>query len=252
MLAVRGKIDGTSARRLQTALGVAVSLPRSVVIDLSDVTDIDDEGSVLLLNALRRLVQCGTAVTLVRAPAAVRAALERCALARHIHLLADRTAMTLVLRRPSAGARSTSSAPSGDCPGGEGGHGARPTTLPHRSALLADATLAIEQRHHEPDLTLADVARQIATSRRQLQRIFAEFAGTAFRDELTAVRIQHAAALLHSTELPVNIIARRVGYRQASQFSKAFRRHHGQPPSAFRRTVRAASCHPWSDDPEAR
>jgi AraC-like DNA-binding protein len=25
-----------------------------------------------------------------------------------------------------------------------------------------------------------------------------------------------------------------VGYRQAAQFAKAFRRHHGAPPSAFR------------------
>jgi AraC-like DNA-binding protein len=29
-----------------------------------------------------------------------------------------------------------------------------------------------------------------------------------------------------------------VGYRQAAQFAKTFRRHHGRPPSSFRREGR--------------
>jgi AraC family transcriptional regulator of adaptative response / methylphosphotriester-DNA alkyltransferase methyltransferase len=49
------------------------------------------------------------------------------------------------------------------------------------------------------------------------------------------VRMQHAAGLLQATMLPVGEIARLVGYRQAAQFAKAFRRHHGVSPSAFRR-----------------
>jgi AraC-like DNA-binding protein len=47
--------------------------------------------------------------------------------------------------------------------------------------------------------------------------------------------MQHAAALLQATDLPVGDIARRVGYRQAAQFAKAFRRHHGVSPTGFRR-----------------
>jgi transcriptional regulator GlxA family with amidase domain len=111
----------------------------------------------------------------------------------------------------------------------------RPATPGRRGALLAEATLAIEARFADPDLALGDVARQIATSERQLQRVFAELAGSAFRDEVAAVRMQHAAALLQGTDLPVADIARRVGYRQAAQFAKAFRRHHGVSPSRFRR-----------------
>jgi AraC family transcriptional regulator, regulatory protein of adaptative response / methylphosphotriester-DNA alkyltransferase methyltransferase len=44
----------------------------------------------------------------------------------------------------------------------------------------------------------------------------------------------HAARLLRQERLPVATVARAVGYRQAAQFSKAFRRHHGHPPSAAR------------------
>src|SRR5919108_384598 len=100
---------------------------------------------------------------------------------------------------------------------------------------LAEETRAIEGRHADPTLALDDVAREIATSSRQLQRVFAELAGSAFRDEVAAVRMQHGAALLQTTDLPVSEVAHRVGYRQAAQFAKAFRRHHGTSPSRLRR-----------------
>jgi AraC family transcriptional regulator, regulatory protein of adaptative response / methylphosphotriester-DNA alkyltransferase methyltransferase len=35
----------------------------------------------------------------------------------------------------------------------------------------------------------------------------------------------------------VSAIAGRVGYRQAAQFAKAFRRHHGISPSGLRRAA---------------
>ena len=47
-----------------------------------------------------------------------------------------------------------------------------------------------------------------------------------------------AAGLLREQGLPVNRVATAVGYRQPAQFAKAFRRHHGHPPSAFRRADR--------------
>jgi transcriptional regulator GlxA family with amidase domain len=43
-----------------------------------------------------------------------------------------------------------------------------------------------------------------------------------------------AADLLRGGDAPVNQVASAVGYRQPAQFAKAFRRHHGTPPSSFR------------------
>jgi len=43
-----------------------------------------------------------------------------------------------------------------------------------------------------------------------------------------------AAELLRDPSVPVNRVASAVGYRQPAQFAKAFRRHHGQPPSDYR------------------
>ena len=112
----------------------------------------------------------------------------------------------------------------------------RPATLALRSELLHDAR-AIMREEYAQDLSLDEVATRIATSRRQLQRIFAELAGTGFREELAAIRMDRAAELLHSP-LPIGDVARRVGYRQSAQFAKAFRAHHGMLPSAYRERVR--------------
>jgi AraC family transcriptional regulator, regulatory protein of adaptative response / methylphosphotriester-DNA alkyltransferase methyltransferase len=110
----------------------------------------------------------------------------------------------------------------------------RPATIDRRTALLRDA-VAIVQTEFANDLELGDVARRISASPRQLQRAYAEIGGTTFRTHLTDVRMRRAAELLRTTTASVHDVARRVGYRQAAQFAKAFRSRHGVAPSVFRR-----------------
>jgi AraC family transcriptional regulator, regulatory protein of adaptative response / methylphosphotriester-DNA alkyltransferase methyltransferase len=102
----------------------------------------------------------------------------------------------------------------------------RPATVQLRSSLFADA-VAIVEREYGEDLALDDIARRVASSRRQLQRAYAEIGATTFREHLTAVRMRRAAVLLAHRGLTVRDVAGRVGYRQPAQFAKAFRRHHG-------------------------
>jgi AraC family transcriptional regulator of adaptative response / methylphosphotriester-DNA alkyltransferase methyltransferase len=110
----------------------------------------------------------------------------------------------------------------------------RESTVSRRGELYRDAIAVIQLRYAEDDLSLHAVARAIATSRRQLQRAFAETGGTSFRRELQRVRMVRAAELLREGSLSVQAVAGAVGYRQAAQFAKAFRRHYGAPPSAYR------------------
>ena len=91
----------------------------------------------------------------------------------------------------------------------------------------------IERRFADENLSLDAVAREVATSGRQLQRVFAEVRKTSFRDELQRVRMLRATELLHAGWCPVKEVAAAVGYRNATQFSKAFRRHHGVTRSSF-------------------
>ncbi|MEA2249871.1 MAG: AraC family transcriptional regulator [Solirubrobacteraceae bacterium] len=109
----------------------------------------------------------------------------------------------------------------------------RPATIRHRTSLFEDAT-AIVEAEYAGDLSLDDIARRVASSRRQLQRAYAEIGNTTFREHLTAVRMERAAEMLQTRGLTVRDVAHRVGYRQPAQFAKAFRRHHGLSPSTYR------------------
>jgi len=113
----------------------------------------------------------------------------------------------------------------------------RPATVRHRTSLFRDA-VAIVEAEFGSDLSLDDIARRVASSRRQLQRSYAEIGKTTFREHLTGVRMDRAAELLAARGMTVREVAHRVGYRQPAQFAKAFRRHHGLAPSAFRDTRR--------------
>jgi AraC family transcriptional regulator of adaptative response / methylphosphotriester-DNA alkyltransferase methyltransferase len=111
----------------------------------------------------------------------------------------------------------------------------RASTVQRRRDLYSDALDVIRRRHGDPDLSLARVAHEIATSRRQLQRALAEAGNTSFSRELQRARMAHAAELLAGGSLSIQAVAGAVGYRQAAQFAKVFRRHHGVSPSTFRR-----------------
>jgi AraC family transcriptional regulator, regulatory protein of adaptative response / methylphosphotriester-DNA alkyltransferase methyltransferase len=109
----------------------------------------------------------------------------------------------------------------------------RPSTIRLRASLLEEAN-EIVARDYASDLSLDDIARRVASSRRQLQRAYAEIGGTTFRDHLTQVRMERAAELLATRMFTVREVAHRVGYRQPAQFAKAFRRHRGVAPSDYR------------------
>jgi AraC family transcriptional regulator, regulatory protein of adaptative response / methylphosphotriester-DNA alkyltransferase methyltransferase len=112
----------------------------------------------------------------------------------------------------------------------------RPSTIRLRASLLAEAN-AIVEREYASELSLDDIARRVASSRRQLQRAYAEIGRTTFRDYLTRVRMERAADMLAARTLTVREVAHRVGYRQPAQFAKAFRRYRGVAPSDFKATA---------------
>jgi AraC-like DNA-binding protein len=98
---------------------------------------------------------------------------------------------------------------------------------------------AIVQRHYRRPLTLALVARILASSPRQVERAYDEIGLTTFTAHLRAVRMRNAAELLAHQPLTVTDVARLVGYRQPSHFVKAFRRRYGTTPGAFRDRAQA-------------
>jgi AraC family transcriptional regulator, regulatory protein of adaptative response / methylphosphotriester-DNA alkyltransferase methyltransferase len=115
----------------------------------------------------------------------------------------------------------------------------RSSTIRLRTSLFHEA-VDIVSTEYERDLALDEIARRVASSRRQLQRAYAEIGHTTFRSHLTGVRMDAAAELLARGSFTVREVAQRVGYRQPAQFAKAFRRHHGLSPSSYRSRRRMA------------
>jgi two-component system response regulator YesN len=114
----------------------------------------------------------------------------------------------------------------------------RDGTVDRRRELYREA-VAVIAREYATDLQIDHVAHRVASSRRQLQRVFREMAGTSFRELLATARMSAARELLASSQLPIQEVAPRVGYHQPAQFSKSFRRHHGMTPNAYRRACAA-------------
>ena len=117
----------------------------------------------------------------------------------------------------------------------------RSRTFEDRRRLYQLALIAI-RRHYDLPLTLEALARGLGSSRRQLQRAFAQFSSRSFHEELTEERMRVAAELLLRRELSVAAVARSVGYRHVPSFTAAFRRRHGASPGTFRE--RACGCAP--------
>lgn len=105
---------------------------------------------------------------------------------------------------------------------------------------IFDAAARIVASEYARPLSLEEVAQRVAISPRHLQRVFPEVCGLGFRAYVTRIRMCHAANLLATTDLPVNEVGRRVGYAEAGQFSKAFKRIHHVSPSQARARPRGS------------
>ena len=87
-----------------------------------------------------------------------------------------------------------------------------------------------------PNLRVEDVARSHQISVRQVHHVYAA-QGTTFRSELIRLRLERAHAMLVSERfrsVPVEEIARRCGFSDASHFRRRFRQHFDASPAALR------------------
>ncbi|MCX4245899.1 AraC family transcriptional regulator [Paraliomyxa miuraensis] len=82
--------------------------------------------------------------------------------------------------------------------------------------------------------SLPSIARALHLSTRTLKRRLAE-AGCSYRSLVDDVRRERALVLLAEPGLDLTTIAMRLGYSDATNFSRAFRRWTGAPPSRYRR-----------------
>jgi AraC-like DNA-binding protein len=100
--------------------------------------------------------------------------------------------------------------------------------------LLARVFELIEQRYHEP-ISLHDVATALGLSAGHLTTVVGRKTGRTVQQWLTERRMAEARRLLANTDLTVEALAGRVGFRDVSYFIKTFKRDHGATPLQWRR-----------------
>lgn len=114
--------------------------------------------------------------------------------------------------------------------GAENGHSAGSAVPP---AFVRSFRHLVRAHLGHGDLSVAKCAALASMSPQKLKRRLAAHGTTATR-ELDHVRQEAARAMLRTTDRPITQIAADLGYSDAANFTRAFRRAHGQTPSRFR------------------
>jgi AraC-like DNA-binding protein len=105
--------------------------------------------------------------------------------------------------------------------------------------LLAEVFDVIERRYREP-ISLRDIADDVALTPGHLTTVVGRRTGRTVQQWITERRMTEARRLLAETDLTVDAIAGRVGYRDAGYLARRFRSAHGMTPQDWRRAGRPA------------
>ncbi|MFB6286108.1 MAG: ATP-binding protein [Candidatus Bipolaricaulia bacterium] len=92
---------------------------------------------------------------------------------------------------------------------------------------------AVEENLADPDLTVEEVAGEVATSRSTLYRRLKDETGQTPSQFIRQVRVEHGARLLRRGAGTVSEVAYAVGFNSLSYFGESFRKHVGVSPSEY-------------------
>jgi AraC-like DNA-binding protein len=102
-----------------------------------------------------------------------------------------------------------------------------------QDARIGQVITLIHQRPEHP-WSLASLAQQVGMSRSALSARFKDLVGDSVMHYLAAWRMHVALTSLRQDRVDLGQLAERVGYQSETAFNRAFRRHIGEPPGAFK------------------
>jgi LacI family transcriptional regulator len=125
---------------------------------------------------------------------------------------------------------------------------AGPILIPPLATISRGSTdsLAIEDRdviaavryirdHAAKAISVSEIVRHVAVSRRKLEKRFQAVLNRSIGDEIHRVQARRAAELLRGTRLTVEEIAQKSGYGSSTALARVFKRIIGSSPSEYRR-----------------
>lgn len=109
-------------------------------------------------------------------------------------------------------------------------------TASHIQAAISRAKGIIETRETLPAIN--QLAEEIGFSRSRFYQVFKQYTGLSPYQYHLQLRMSRASELLRDSALPINQIAELLRFDDVYQFSKAFKKKTGVPPSQYRRESR--------------
>lgn len=103
-----------------------------------------------------------------------------------------------------------------------------------RDRLIFNQAVGILTRQLTNPPSAVALAHKVGTNQQRLTRVFREQVGMSAYDYLQQLRLERGRGLLQDTDLQVQLIAERVGYRNPGDFTRAFRRRFGVTPREYR------------------
>ncbi len=103
-----------------------------------------------------------------------------------------------------------------------------------RSKEAVESVVSYIDANLSQDLSLTRLSEYTMLSNNYLSRIFKEHKGVNLVDYITRCRMDKAAEMLSETRLPVEQIARALGYNTPHYFSRRFREYSGLTPNQYR------------------
>ncbi|HAE03040.1 MAG TPA: GlxA family transcriptional regulator, partial [Rhodospirillaceae bacterium] len=106
---------------------------------------------------------------------------------------------------------------------------------------LVTKAIALMTRHINDPIALPDLAEQLGSSQRTLERHFQKGTGHSPQAHYLALRLTRAQNLLQQTTLGIGEIAAETGFDSLPTFSRAYRNQFGLSPSQDRKQTTTAS-----------
>ncbi|WP_309122230.1 response regulator [Paenibacillus sp.] len=97
-----------------------------------------------------------------------------------------------------------------------------------------ERAIAYIDQNIEKSCSRAEIAEAIYINPEYLSRLFKKVKGISLNDYITMKKTEIAKSLLRNTNIPVNLIASKVGYSNFSYFSQVFKKYCGFAPLEYR------------------
>lgn len=99
--------------------------------------------------------------------------------------------------------------------------------------VIVQSLIDYMSSYYMEDISLDNISKNMYLSPVYISKIFKEETGTSPINYLIQIRLEKAKQILENNTIPINMVAKAVGYEDAYYFSKLFKKYYGMSPSTY-------------------